>query len=95
MAYVAVTFPIKRNPWVVLCSHSPINDSSGYLDDTVYPAVMLQAPWHTGEDNSHQVHISSHDGLQTFITSTLLIIGLRVSQSGNRVAGIRPSFTKH
>ena len=37
----------KRNPWVVLCSHCPINDSSGYLHMTVYLAVMLQASWHT------------------------------------------------
>ena len=31
----------KRNPWVMLCSHCPINDSSGYLHVTVYLAVML------------------------------------------------------
>ena len=31
----------KRNPWVMLCSHCPINDSSGYLHNTVYLAVML------------------------------------------------------
>ena len=41
----------KRNPWVMLCSHCPINDSSGYLHITVYLAVMLQASWHTAEDN--------------------------------------------
>ena len=41
----------KKNPWVVLCSHCPINDSSGYLHITVYLAVMLQASWHTAEDN--------------------------------------------
>ena len=39
----------KRNPWVMLCSHCPINDSSGYLHITVYLAVMLQASWHTAE----------------------------------------------
>ena len=27
----------------MLCSHCPINDSSGYLHVTVYLAVMLQA----------------------------------------------------
>ena len=41
----------KRNPWVVLCSHCPINDSSGYLHIIVYLAVMLQASWHTAEGN--------------------------------------------
>ena len=41
----------KRNPWVMLCSHCPINDSSGYLHTTVYLAVMLQASWHTAEGN--------------------------------------------
>ena len=34
---------IEKNPWVMLCSHCPINDSSGYLRNTVYLAVMLQA----------------------------------------------------
>ena len=33
----------------MLCSHYPINDSSGYLHVTVYLAVMLQASWHTTE----------------------------------------------
>ena len=41
----------KRNPWVMLCSHYPINDSSGYLHNAVYLAVMLQASWHTAEGN--------------------------------------------
>ena len=41
----------KRNPWVILCSDCPINDSSGYLHTTVYLAVMLQASWHTAEGN--------------------------------------------
>ena len=26
---------IKRNPWVMLCSHCPVNDSSGWLHITV------------------------------------------------------------
>ena len=55
----------------MLCSHCPINDSSGYLNNTVYPAVMLQASWHISEgSNNHKVHISSHDGLQNFIAAT-------------------------
>ena len=41
----------KRNPWVILCSDCPINDSSGYLHTSVYLAVMLQASWHTAEGN--------------------------------------------
>ena len=41
----------KRNPWIMLYSHLPINDSSGYLNITVYLAVMLQAFWHTEEGN--------------------------------------------
>ena len=41
----------KRNPWVRLCSHCPINDSYGYLHITVSLAVMLQASWHTAEGN--------------------------------------------
>ena len=41
----------KRNPWVMLYSYCPINDSSGYLHNTVYLAVMLQASWHTAEGN--------------------------------------------
>ena len=41
----------KRNPWVMLCSHCPINDSCGYLHNAVYLAFMLQASWHTVECN--------------------------------------------
>ena len=41
----------KRNPWVMLCPYYPINDSPGYLHNTAYLAVMLQASWHTAEGN--------------------------------------------
>ena len=44
---------------------------------------------------SQKVHISNHDGLEHFITSTLLNIGPKVSQSGDRVAGICPSLTNY
>ena len=44
---------------------------------------------------SQKVHISSHDGLQNFITSTLLTIGPRICQSGDAVTEICPSFTKY
>ena len=36
---------------------------------------------------SQKIHISSHDGLQNFITSTFLNISPMVSQSEYRVAG--------
>ena len=41
----------KRNPWVMLCSHCQINDSSSCLHITVYLEVTLQAIWHTAEGN--------------------------------------------
>ena len=54
----------------MLCSHSPINESSGYLNNTVYLAVMLQASSHITQVNySQKVHIPSHEGLKNFITS--------------------------
>ena len=45
---------------------------------------------------SQKVHISSHDGLQNFITPTFLNISPMVSQSEYRVAGISsfPQYTK-
>ena len=42
-----------------------------------------------------KAHLSSHDGLQNFTTSSLLNIGQRGSQSGDRVKGICPSLTKY
>ena len=44
---------------------------------------------------SQMVHISSHDGLQNFITSKLLTTGSRVCQSGDTVTEICPSLTKY
>ena len=44
---------------------------------------------------SQKVHMSSHDGLQKAVTSTLLNIGARVFQSGDRVAGICPCLSKY
>ena len=44
---------------------------------------------------SQKVHISSHDRLKNIITSTLLNIGPRVFQSGDRVAEICPSLSKY
>ena len=54
----------------MLCSHCPINDSSGCLHIIVYLAVMLQASWHTAKvTKSQKFHISSHDVLQKSHTS--------------------------
>ena len=53
----------------MLCSHCPINDSSGYQHTTIYLAVMLQASWHNAEvTKSKMGHISNHDKLQTLHT---------------------------
>ena len=41
----------KKNPWVMLTSHCPMSNSSGYLHIIVYLAVMLQASWRTAESN--------------------------------------------
>ena len=55
----------KGNPWVMLCWHCPINDSSGCLHITVTlqlcykPLGILQ-----GVTKTQKVHISSHDVLQ-------------------------------
>ena len=45
---------------------------------------------------SQKVHISSHDGLQNFMTPTFLNISPMVSKSECRVAGISsfPQYTK-
>ena len=57
---------------------------------------MLQTSWNSEEGTqSQKVHISNHDGLKIFITSTLLNIGPRVSKSEDRLAEIRPSLTKY
>ena len=42
---------ITMTPWGTLGLYCPINNSSGYLQITVYFAVMLQASWHTVESN--------------------------------------------
>ena len=41
----------EMNPRVTLCSYSPINHSFGYLNNTVYLAVMLRVSWNTAEGN--------------------------------------------
>ena len=53
----------KRNPWVIFCSHWPINDWSSCLPFTLQlcykPLGILQRV-----TKSQKVHISSHDVLQ-------------------------------
>ena len=73
-----------------LITHPVISTTPFTLQLCYKPLGMLQRV-----PNSQKVHISSHDGLQNFITSTLLNISPRVYQSGDRVVGIRPSLTKH
>ena len=79
----------KRNRWLMLCSHWPINFSCDLLPFTLQlcykPLAILQRV-----TKSQNVHISSHDGLENFITSALFDTGHRVSQRGSRVAGIFP-----
>ena len=55
----------KRNPWVMLCSHCPINDSPAIytkpftLQLCYKPLGILQRV-----TKSQKVHISNHDGLE-------------------------------
>ena len=73
----------------MLCSHCPVNDTSGYLYNTDYLAVMLQAHWHTGEGTkSQKLHISSMKDFKNIITSTLFYIGPRLCQGESRVAEV-------
>ena len=44
---------------------------------------------------SQKAHLSSHDGLQNFLTSNFLTIGTRVSKSGDRVTKLCFSLTKY
>ena len=44
---------------------------------------------------SRKAHISSHGGLQNFLTATFLTIGPRVSKSEDRVTKICSSLTKY
>ena len=95
----------KRNPRVMLRSHFPINDSSGYLHTTVYLAVMLQASWHTAEGNKVKKFIEFCrvkriiDQImmdwKNVPTSNLLDIGLKSSQRRSRVAEIFPLPIKY
>ena len=62
----------KKNPWVMLCLDCPMNNSSSYLNTTVYLAVMLKVSWHIAEGLRvkrfvYQLMIDC----KNFITSTL------------------------
>ena len=74
------SFRIKSNCWVMLCSHFAINDSLGLCYKP--PSIPQRVT------ESRKVHIASHDGLPYFWTSNMLHISPRISQSGDRVAGI-------
>ena len=41
----------KRNPWVVLHTHVPINNSYSYYAETVYNVIMLKAYRHIAMGN--------------------------------------------
>ena len=85
---------IKRNLWVIFCSYWPINDSSGCLPFSLQlcykPLGILQRV-----TNSQKAHISSHDGLWNFLTSTFLTVSPWVSKSGDTVTEICSFLTKY
>ena len=60
-----------------LMTHSAVYTLSFTLQLCCKPPGILQRV-----TKSQKVHISSHDGLQNFTTSTLLTIGSRVCQGG-------------
>ena len=80
----------------MLCSYCSVNNSPAVytlpftLQLCYKPLGILQRV-----AKSQKAHILSQDGLQNFITSTLLNVGPRVSQSVDRVAVIHPSLTKY
>ena len=77
----------KKNPWVIFFSHWPINDSSGCLPFTLQLSYKLLGILQC-VNKSRKANISSHDGMQNFLTSIFLTIGPRVSKSGDRVTEI-------
>ena len=72
--------PCERIPLVILRSHLPIMTHSAvftllFILELCYkPLGILQSV-----TKSQKVHFSSNDGLQDFITSTLVTIGPRAS----------------
>ena len=68
-----------------LMTHPAIYTTPFTLQLCYKPLAILQRV-----TKSQNVHISSHDGLENFITSALFDTGHRVSQRGSRVAGIFP-----
>ena len=80
LGYVMFTLPIMTHPGVYTL---PSNLQLCYK-----PLGILQRV-----TESQKVHITSHDGLQNFITSILLNIDPRASQCGKRVVGICLSIT--
>ena len=97
LGYVVFTFPHLRIALWLCCvhicqlmTHSAVFTLPFTLQLCYKPLGILHRV-----TKSQKVHISSHDGLQNFITSTLLTIGPRICQSGDVVTEICPSFTKY
>ena len=95
LGYVLFTFPHVRGALWLCCvhicqlmTHSAVFTLPFSLQLCYKPLGILQRV-----TKSQKVHFSSHDGLQDFIISTLVNIGPRVSQSGDRVEGICASLT--
>ena len=78
----------------MLCSHCPINDSTGWLHIAVYLVDMLK-PLDIFQrvTKSQKAHFPSPNGLQNFITSTVVNISPSSSERGDSVTGISPSLT--
>ena len=95
--YVVFTFPHVRGTLWLCCVH--ICQLMTHPD--VYTLLFTLQLWYKSLGisqtltKSQKVHFSSHHGLRNFITSTLVNIGPRVSQSGDRVTGICRFLTKY
>ena len=88
----------KRNCWVMLCLHWPINDLSDCLHITLrFTLQLCYKPLGIMQrvNKSRKTHISNNDGLQNFLTSTFLTVVPRVCKSGDRVTEICSSLTKY
>ena len=89
--------PQLRGTLGLCCVHIPQLITHPVISTTPFTLQLCYKPLGILQRvrNSQKVYILSHDQLQNFITSTLLNMGPRVSQSGERAAGICPPLTKH
>ena len=73
--------PQLRGTLALCCVHIPQLITHPVIETTLFTLQLCYKPLGIPQriTNRQQVHISSHDGLQNSITSTLLIISLRVS----------------